>query len=115
MDTTWTYGDWLVSHRMRWQTSVLIDPLDQRLYASSWEVQEDGSYSGNLTNKSGSRFINDLSVRYTVTENTSVQLNILNMLDRKPDANGSIAEAAGHYGVDERLGRRFSVRFNSKF
>ena len=115
VDTTWTYGDWLVSHRMRWQTSVLIDPLDQRLYASSWEVQEDGSYSGNLTNKSGSRFINDLSVRYTVTENTSVQLNILNMLDRKPDANGSIAEAAGHYGVDERLGRRFSVRFNSKF
>ncbi|BBO28551.1 TonB-dependent receptor [Alteromonas sp. I4] len=115
VDTTWTYGDWLVSHRVRWQNEVLIDPLRQRLYASNWEVQEDGSYAGNLTNKSDSRFINDLSVRYTFDESTTVQLNILNLLDRKPDENGAISAAAGHFGVDERLGRRFSLRLNSKF
>ena len=104
-----------MSHRVRWQNEVLIDPLRQRLYASNWEVQEDGSYAGNLTNKSDSRFINDLSVRYTFDESTTVQLNILNLLDRKPDENGAISAAAGHFGVDERLGRRFSLRLNSKF
>ena len=115
IDTDWTYGDWLVSHRLRWQNAVKIDALDQRLYASDYTELDDGTFQGNFTNETGSRFINDLTIRYTLDDTTSVQLNILNLLDRKPDENGRIAFAAGHFGVDERLGRRFSLRVNSKF
>ncbi len=115
VDVSWSKEEWLVSHRVRWQNAVKIDSLDQVLYASDFTEQDDGSYKGNFTNETDARFINDLSVRYSIDDSASVQLNILNLLDRKPDANGSIAWAAGHYGIDERLGRRFSLRFNKKF
>lgn len=115
VDTSWNYNDILINWRMRWQKSVKIDALEQRLYASKFEALDNGAYAGNFTNRSGSRFINDLSVRYNLSESSSVQLNVMNLLDRKPDANGALAEAAGHFGLDERLGRRFSIRFNSSF
>jgi hypothetical protein len=50
-----------------------------------------------------------------MNESTSIQLNVLNLLDRKPDGAGTIGFSAGHFGLDERLGRRMSVRFNAKF
>ncbi|MUH72693.1 TonB-dependent receptor domain-containing protein [Psychrosphaera haliotis] len=115
LDLTWTKEAWLVSHRVRWQSSVKIDSLEQRLYASDYTQNDDGIYTGNFTNESDARFINDLSVRYSFDDSASVQVNISNLLDRRPDENGRIAFAAGHFGVDERLGRRFSVRFNKKF
>ncbi|PKH00009.1 TonB-dependent receptor domain-containing protein [Paraglaciecola sp. MB-3u-78] len=107
--------DFLVSHRMRWQDAVKIDSLDQTLYSANYTEDADGVYSGSFGNKTDARFIHDLSVSYTITESASVQVNLQNLLDRKPDGAGTIGFAAGHFGLDERLGRRFSVRFNAKF
>jgi len=115
LDTSWTYEDFLVSHRMRWQNAVKIDALDQTLYSANYTEDADGVYSGSFGNKTDARFLHDLSVSYTMTESASVQVNIQNLLDRKPDGAGTIGFAAGHFGLDERLGRRFSVRFNAKF
>lgn len=115
VDTNWEYGDFLVSHRLRWQGSVKIDALEQRLYVVDPQQNDDGVYSGNFTNKTDARFLNDLTVRYSFGDSSSVQLNVLNLLDRKPDENGILAEAATHFTNDERLGRRFSLRFNTKF
>jgi iron complex outermembrane receptor protein len=115
VDTTWIYEDFLVSHRMRWQNAVKIDSLDQTLYSANYSEDADGVYSGSFGNETDARFIHDLSVGYTINESSSVQLNILNLLDRKPDGAGRIGFAAGHFGLDERLGRRMSVRFNAKF
>lgn len=115
-DTTWTYGDFLVSHRLRWQSSVKIDSLDQILYADKgWEQNEDGSWAGNFTNETDARYLHDLTARYQIADTTSVQLVINNLLDRKPDEAGVVAASAGHFGLDERLGRRFSLRFTHKF
>jgi iron complex outermembrane receptor protein len=109
---------------MRWQSGVAIDALDQILYGAISEVTtvegqlDDGTavdmYSG-LTNRTDARFIHDLSVSYILAENTTVQANIRNILGRKPTKAGRIADANGHFGVDEELGRRFSVRVNHKF
>jgi outer membrane receptor protein involved in Fe transport len=115
VDTTWRYEDFTVSHRLRWQSSVKIDTLDQTLYATTHEVLEDGTVAGNFKNKTGSRFLNDISVRYNIADHTSVQLNVKNLLDRKPDSDSALAEAAGHFGLDERLGRRFSVNVTTRF
>lgn len=115
VDTTWIYEDFLVSHRMRWQDAVKIDALDQTLYSADYTEDADGVYSGNFGNETEARFIHDLSVSYTMNESTSIQLNVLNLLDRKPDGAGTIGFSAGHFGLDERLGRRMSVRFNAKF
>jgi iron complex outermembrane receptor protein len=115
LDTSWRYEDFLVSHRMRWQDAVKIDALDQTLYSANYTEDADGVYSGSFGNKTDARFIHDLSVSYTMTEYASVQVNIQNLLDRKPDGAGTLGFAAGHFGLDERLGRRFSVRFNAKF
>lgn len=115
VDVTWTYDDWLVSHRIRWQNPVKIDSLDQVLYADSFTELEDGSYQGNFTNETDWRVLHELAVSYNLDESTSIQFNVFNLLDRKPDENGAIAFAAGHYGLDERLGRRFSLRVNHQF
>jgi outer membrane receptor protein involved in Fe transport len=115
LDTSWRYEDFLVSHRMRWQDAVKIDALDQRLYSANYTEDADGVYSGSFGNKTDARFIHDLSESYTRTESASVQVNIQNLLYRKPDGAGIFGFAAGHFGLDERLGRRFSVRFNAKF
>jgi iron complex outermembrane receptor protein len=115
VDTTWIYENLLVSHRMRWQDAVKIDALDQTLYSANYTEDADGVYSGSFGNKTDARFIHDLSIGYTMNDSTSIQLNILNLLDRKPDGAGTIGFSAGHFGLDERLGRRMSVRFNAKF
>jgi iron complex outermembrane receptor protein len=115
LDTTWVYEDFLVSHRMRWQDAVKIDALDQTLYSANYTEDDDGVYSGSFGNNTDARFIHDLSVSYTMNDSTSIQLNILNLLDRKPDGAGTVGFSAGHFGLDERLGRRMSVRFNAKF
>lgn len=116
-DTSWNYNNWLISHRMRWQNSVLIDSLEQQLYAlnSSVTVLDDGTRQGDFTNKTGARFLHDLTVRLNVDDSSSVQVSVLNLLDRDPDTNGDIAFAAGHFGVDEQLGRRINIRLNKKF
>lgn len=117
VDTTWTYNNWLVSHRMRWQNAVLINALQQRVFAVASEVTtlDDGTLQGDFTNDSGARFLHDLTVRFNVDETSSIQLGVLNLFDRGPDANGVIPFAAGHFGVDEQLGRRFNVRLNKRF
>ena len=115
VDTIWRYEDFLVSHRLRWQSSVKIDPLDQTLYATKHELLEDGTYAGNFTNSTDARFLHDVSFRYNIADTTSVQLNIRNLLDRKPDSGSALAEAASHFGLDERLGRRFSVNVTHTF
>jgi outer membrane receptor protein involved in Fe transport len=116
VDTTWTMGDFLVSHRLRWQSSVKIDSLEQVVYGNKgFEQLEDGTWAGSFTNETDARYLHDLTARYSIDENTTVQVVINNLLDRKPDGAGIVAAAAGHYGLDERLGRRFSLRFNTKF
>jgi len=125
-DVDYIYKDLRINWRMRWQNSVLIDSLEQVVYAADVDTN---SFTGTLTdgtevtaftadgfsNETDYRVINDLSIGYTWNENTIIQANILNVLDRKPDANGLVAEAFNHYGVDEELGRRFSIRINHKF
>lgn len=124
VDTNYTYNDFRLNWRMRWQSGVFIDSLEQTLYASNLEVTttegqlDNGEtvelFSG-LTNETDARFIHDLSISYVLAENTTVQANILNVLGRKPTENGRLSDAVNHFGVDEQLGRRFSVRVNHKF
>ncbi|MBF7071790.1 TonB-dependent receptor [Glaciecola sp. MH2013] len=125
-DTNYTYNDLRINWRMRWQSSVLIDSLEQTLYApaSATETFTGSLDNGDevevyrataLTNETDARFIHDLSIGYVVAENTLIQANFLNVLNRRPDQAGRIADAVGHFGVDEELGRRFSIRINHKF
>lgn len=126
IDTNYTYNDFRVNWRIRWQSSVLIDSLEQINYGAISEVStfegtlDDGSTVNvynpqGLTNETDARFIHDLSISYVFAENTTVQANLLNFLDRKPTEAGRVADAVGHFGVDEELGRRFSIRLNHKF
>jgi outer membrane receptor protein involved in Fe transport len=128
-DTTWSYGDFLLSHRLRWQGSVKIDSLEQVLYGQpGFEQLDDGAnyldedgdptantWSGSFTNETEARYLHDVTARYSLSDKMSVQLVVNNLLDRKPDGAGVVAEAAGHFGLDEQLGRRYSLRFNAKF
>jgi iron complex outermembrane receptor protein len=124
IDVNWTYNDFLVSWRTRWQSSVKIDTLDQKVYADVFDDSttgqlDDGSdvtlWTGNWKNSTGSRWISDLSVGYTLDTATTVQLNIKNVFDREPGTTSRIGWGVGDFGLDERLGRRFSVRVNHKF
>jgi outer membrane receptor protein involved in Fe transport len=126
VDLDYTYNDLRINWRTRWQSSVLIDSLEQITYAP---VEATNSFTGTLSdgtevevftadgfsNETDARFVHDLSIGYVIGENTLVQANVLNVLGRKPDENGPVADAFNHFGVDERLGRRFSIRVNHKF
>jgi outer membrane receptor protein involved in Fe transport len=125
IDTDYTYKNLRVNWRVRWQAGVSINALNQILFADGSTIQsfegqlDDGTtvdvFSAGLTNRTGSRFIHDLSIGYELGQNTTIQANILNVAGRAPDENGAIADANGHFGVDERLGRRFSLRVNHRF
>ncbi len=114
-DVNWMYEDLFVSHRVRWQNRTLIDSLEQRLYSYNYQRSEDGTLTGDFTNENASRFLHDLSIGYTLGTSTTVQLNIQNLLDRTADDLTATSFGAGQFGLDERLGRRFSLRFNHKF
>ncbi|NDW20735.1 TonB-dependent receptor domain-containing protein [Alteromonas hispanica] len=114
-DINWFYEDWFVSHRVRWQNETLIDALEQQLYSYNYERQEDGSLTGNFTNENSSRFLHDLSIGYTAGTSTTIQLNIQNLLDRTADDLSATSFGFNQFGLDERLGRRFSLRVNHKF
>lgn len=115
VDINWFYQDWFVSHRVRWQNSTLIDSLEQQLYSYDFERQEDGTLTGNFTNENSSRFLHDLSVGYTLAESTTLQLNVQNLFDRTADDLSATSFGFNQFGLDERLGRRFSLRLNHKF
>jgi len=114
-DVNWMYEDLFVSHRVRWQNRTLIDSLEQRLYSYDYQRSEDGTLTGDFTNENASRFLHDLSIGYTLGTSTTVQLNIQNLLDRTADDLTATSFGANQFGLDERLGRRFSLRFNHKF
>ncbi|MFC3120355.1 TonB-dependent receptor domain-containing protein [Agaribacter flavus] len=123
-DIDWYYDDWLVSWRTRWQSSVAIDALEQQVYADSFDNSTTGFldngdevtlWTGNWDNSTGTRFITDLSASYTFSSNTTVQLNVFNLFDRDPGANGVKAWGVRHFGLDEQIGRRFSLRVTQTF
>lgn len=130
VDLDYRYNDIRVNWRVRWQNAVLVDALEQVVYApesatSSFTgqvlnsenelIDVDVFTADGFSNKTDARFINDLSIGYVLAENTTIQANILNVFNRRPDENGPVADAFGHFGVDEQLGRRFSLRVNHRF
>ncbi|GAA60305.1 hypothetical protein P20652_2171 [Pseudoalteromonas sp. BSi20652] len=114
-DVNWMYEDLFVSHRVRWQNRTLIDSLEQQLYSYNFQRSEDGTLTGDFTNENASRFLHDLSIGYNLGTSTTVQLNIQNLLDRTADDLTATSFGFNQFGLDERLGRRFSLRFNHKF
>lgn len=123
-DIDWYYNDWLVSWRTRWQSSVVIDELEQKLYADNFDnsttgTLDDGTevtlWTGNWDNETGMRFITDLSVGYTFATNTTVQLNVFNLFDRDTAADGDKGWGARHFGLDEQIGRQFALRVSQSF
>ncbi|WP_018984572.1 TonB-dependent receptor domain-containing protein [Salinimonas chungwhensis] len=115
VDINWSYQEFFVSHRVRWQNRTLIDSLEQQLYSYNFERQEDDTLTGDFTNENASRFIHDLSVGYTLGESTTIQLNVRNLFDRTADDLSATSFGFGQFGLDERLGRRFSLRVNHAF
>jgi outer membrane receptor protein involved in Fe transport len=125
VDIDYTFNDLRINWRVRWQSSVLVDSLEQIVYAPIEQTSsftgalsngdEVDVFTGSFSNETDARFLHDVSIGYNVTENTTIQANILNVFDRRPDEAGAIADAFGHFGVDEELGRRFSIRLNHRF
>nr|WP_305888968.1 TonB-dependent receptor [Parvularcula maris] len=114
-DTVYSMDKFRATWRMRWQNPVKIDPLDQIVYAADFEeVTIDGvaGFRADAVNKTGARFIHDLSVAYDVLDNVTLQANLLNAFDREPNR---LQDAVGHIGIDEQLGRRFILRANVSF
>lgn len=114
-DTAYDLDKFRASWRIRWQNAVLIDPLEQILYATDFEaVTIDGvsGFRANAVNKTDARFIHDFSFAYEVRDNITLQANLINAFDRQPD---DLQDAAGHIGINERLGRQFVYRVNVKF
>ena len=114
-DINWMYEDLFVSHRVRWQNRTLIDSLEQQLYSYNYQRSEDGTLTGDFTNENASRFLHDLSIGYNLGTSTTVQLNVQNLLDRTADDLTATSFGFNQFGLDERLGRRLSLRFNHKF
>lgn len=114
-DTAYSLDKFRATWRIRWQNSVLIDPLEQVVYATEFEPVTYNGVNGfvaNATNETDARFIHDFSVAYQLLDNVSLQANVLNAFDRDPS---DLQEAVGHYGIDELLGRRFVYRINVEF
>lgn len=115
VDLNWFYKDLFVSHRVRWQNRTLIDALEQQLYSYDYQRLDDGTLTGDFTNENASRFLHDLSIGYNLSTSTTVQINIQNLLDRTADDLTRTSFGFGQFGLDEQLGRRFSLRLNHKF
>ena len=114
-DTKWQIDDFVFSHRLRWQGKGRIDAMQQILFAAHYEEVSPGVYSGNFVNETDAVYLHDLGMKYQINDGTSLQLNVKNLLDRKPDANGILSEAARHFGFDEKVGRRYSLSFKTQF
>ena len=102
-DTTWTKGPLQVFHRLEYQNAAKLSAAGDRFF-----LDQDF----NQVTETDARYINNLSVRYEVNDNVRVQFNVDNLLDREPDL---VQEAAGHFGIDELLGRRFTVGARASF
>ena len=114
-DLAYEWKDVRFTYRNRWQNNVLIDALDRNFYSVVNEpitVDGQSGFRVDIDNDTGPRIIHDIGIRYTLNDRFSIQGNILNLADRKPD---TLQFAAGHFGIDEQLGRRYTIRAVARF
>jgi outer membrane receptor protein involved in Fe transport len=114
-DLAWDYSNFRFTYRTRWQNEVLIDAQGRNFYSVvNNPITVDGvnGFEVDIDNDTDPRFIHDISLRYDVSDRYSIQGNIQNLANRKPD---TLQFAAGHFGIDERLGRRYTIRAVARF
>ena len=104
-DTTYTYDDkWRVFWRVLFQDEPKLDPNGDVFYLNRAE--------NRVVHKTRHPILHNMSVRYNITENFSLQLTVRNVEDRKPN---SVENAIGYFGAAEELGRSFSLSTRYRF
>jgi outer membrane receptor protein involved in Fe transport len=103
-DFIWTNNNARVFWRLLWQDEALLDPEGEDIFLDA---------GGNEIQKTDARFISNATFAYNfeglfkgAPANTTIQLGIGNVFNRKPDL---IQEAIGHFGTAELLGRTYSL------
>ena len=102
-DTTWERGPWRWFYRVIYQDSPLLDETRNEFF-----LDDDD----NIIFKTRARLLHNMSIAYTLLDQTTVQFGVDNLLDRKPNRREL---AIGYFGVSEELGRRFTFRLRSRF
>ena len=114
-DTNYSLGNFRMSYRIRWQGPANIDALEQQNYAVDFTPLTVGGQSGFqaiIENRVDARLIHDLGLTYDLTDNFQIQVNAINLANRVPN---TLEQAVGAFGIDERLGRRFTFRATASF
>ncbi|MFC3301307.1 TonB-dependent receptor domain-containing protein [Parvularcula lutaonensis] len=111
-DTAWDWENWRVTHRLRYRYGMDISTIDGRYYAKDFTLLDNGVYQVEIDNSLDPRWIQDAGVAYTFNDKYTIQANIRNLTDRKPNRQEF---AAGAFGVDEQLGRRYTIRLVGRF
>jgi len=109
-DLTWSRNNTRVFWRTNWQNRALLDPEQQTPFFNE---------EGEQVTSTSHRFISNLSItqilpRYAdwMPQETMLQLNVDNVFRRMPN---TIEQAAGHFGIDELLGRQYRLTLQTRF
>ncbi|WP_281299697.1 MULTISPECIES: TonB-dependent receptor [unclassified Iodidimonas] len=102
-DTTYNYGPFQAFWRVAYQDATLLDPQGDNFFQDE---------SGRFVSKTGSRFINNVTLSYNFLENYTAQVTVDNILDRNVTA---IEQADGAFGFEELLGRFITFSFSARF
>lgn len=123
-DTTWLYGPFRFFYRVQWQDSPNFSRNADGTNGNNFILGGDGqtlvmSQPGPdfvsaplIDGKVGKRIIQNASIAYTYHDAYTIQFGVDNIADRKPNR---LEQAAGYFGIDELLGRRYTFRVRSQF
>lgn len=126
-DFAWTKDNTRVFWRTVWQDESLVTAdanSTQQYFDLDAVVASGGGYTladlnAARINTTEARFIHNMSVSHIFTDafpglgtDTFVQFNINNVFDHRP---GVIQQSLGHFGFDELLGRRYTIRLRTVY
>jgi len=109
-DLTWSRNNTRVFWRTSWQNRALLDPQQQTPFFNE---------EGEQVTSTSHRFISNLSITQILPrwadwmpQETMLQLNVDNVFRRMPN---TVEQAAGHFGIDELLGRQYRLTLQTRF
>lgn len=113
-DTTYRIGDFRFFWRTLWQDKPVFDAQSNSFISGIQAGNESTTATVDdvIDDEQNDRLIHNASIQYTFFDTASLQFAVDNVFARKPN---TVDFAAGNFGVDEILGRRFTARVRAQF
>lgn len=113
-DSTYRLGDFRFFWRVLWQDKPVFDTQSNTFISGIQAGNEStkATLDDVIDDKQNDRMISNASIQYTFFDTASLQFAVDNVFARKPN---TIDFAAGNFGIEEILGRRFTARVRAQF